>query len=85
MNEKTVNEILNEYNRLRSPEATASLTKIKDNKLWLKFQGPFCESCGVYDYFEDFIIEAQNEKIKLIIKSIEQIDVETYFVQFENF
>lgn len=85
MNEKTVNEVINEYNKLRSPEATASLTKMKDNKLWLKFQGPFCESCGIYDYFEDFLIEAQNEKIKLAIKSVEQVDVETYSVQFENF
>jgi hypothetical protein len=63
VNEKIVNKIINGYNRLRSPEATAILTKMKSNKLWIKFHGPFCESCGVYDYFEDFLIEAQNVKI----------------------
>jgi len=47
------------YNRYRSPEATAKLVKLEGNELIVDFGGAFCEGCGVYDYFEDFIYESK--------------------------
>ncbi|MCS7116196.1 MAG: hypothetical protein NZ896_01850 [Nitrososphaerales archaeon] len=48
---------ISEFNKYRSPEATARLVKMGRKELILEFEGPFCISCGVYDYFEDFIHE----------------------------
>lgn len=45
------------YNRYRSPEATAKLVGMKKDGFIIEFKGPFCQSCGVNDYFEDFIHE----------------------------
>lgn len=45
------------YNRYRSPEATAKLVGIKKDCFIIEFKGSFCQSCGVNDYFEDFIHE----------------------------
>jgi len=47
------------YNRYRSPEATAKLVGIKKDG-FIEFKGPFCQSCGVNDYFEDFIHELED-------------------------
>jgi hypothetical protein len=48
------------YNRYRSPEATAKLVGIKKDGFIIDFKGPFCQSCGVNDYFEDFIHELED-------------------------
>jgi len=46
-----------EYNKYHSPEAKAELMEIREDNLTIIFEGPFCLSCGVYDYFEDLIYE----------------------------
>jgi hypothetical protein len=48
------------YNRYRSPEATAKLIGIKTDGFIIEFKGPFCQSCGVNHYFEDFIHELED-------------------------
>ena len=48
------------YNRYRSPEVTAKIVGIKKDGFIIEFKGPFCQSCGVNDYFEDFIHELED-------------------------
>ena len=48
------------YNRYRSPEAKAKLLKLNKDSFTIMFEGPFCQSCGVQDYFEDFIHELES-------------------------
>jgi len=69
------------YNRYREPEAKAKLLSIDHNTLKVKFEGPFCTSCGIIDWIEDFkyvledlgieseligVIEPENEENTLI-------------------
>ncbi len=84
MNTKLISSLISEYNRMRSPEAIANLVKTDDDKALIRFSGTFCESCGLVDYFEDFIIEAENVGLKITIKNIEQIDSENYLVEFKK-
>ncbi|KON32880.1 hypothetical protein AC477_02330, partial [miscellaneous Crenarchaeota group-1 archaeon SG8-32-1] len=49
-----------EYNKYRSPEATAKLIEIQKHEFVVEFEGPFCSSCGVQDYIEDFIYELED-------------------------
>ena len=48
------------YNRYRSPEATAKLVGMEKDGFVIEFEGSFCLSCGVRDYFEDFIYELED-------------------------
>ena len=48
------------FNRYRSPEATAKLVGVEKDGFIIEFEGPFCMSCGVRDYFEDFIHELED-------------------------
>ena len=60
------------YNRYRSPFITAKLVEVRGNFLTIDFDGAFCRSCGVYDYFEDFIYEL-----------IDQVDVQMEILSYE--
>lgn len=82
MKKETILKIIKEYNKLRSPEATAKFIKKKNEKILINFSGPFCASCGVIDYFEDFVIEANSNNVKLNIRDIDQIDFNNYLVEF---
>jgi hypothetical protein len=48
------------YNRYRSPEATAKLVEVEKHGFVIEFEGTFCSSCGVQEYFEDFIYELED-------------------------
>jgi len=72
------------YNRYRSPEATAKLVKLKKDGFTIQFQGTFCQSCGVQDYFEDFIYELRSlgSAAKVEIGEIEQTSPQNFKVQY---
>jgi len=63
-----------EFNRFRSPEATVFAGKKGENLIIAKFTGPFCVSCGVIDYFEDFIQFLEEQGINAVIDGVETSD-----------
>jgi hypothetical protein len=72
------------YNRYRSPEATAKLVGIGKVGFVIEFEGTFCLSCGVRDYFEDFIYELEDltKNFKVKIKETEQVGPQSYRVKY---
>lgn len=54
-------QALQKFNELRAPEAVATFLKFEDGIALVRFSGPFCVSCGVYDYFEDPIQDVSVE------------------------
>jgi hypothetical protein len=58
------------FNRYRSPEAHAELKEVGGNKFIVKFTGPFCLTCGYYDYFEDLLIELEELGLKTKINRV---------------
>jgi len=69
---KSIEDGIKEFNKWRSPEAKAKLISIENGKIKVKFSGPFCLSCGIYDYFEDLRIFLEEKKIKVKIEKIEE-------------
>ena len=43
------------YNRYRAPEARATLLSFDGEKLVVRFEGSFCETCGINDWVEDLV------------------------------
>jgi len=71
------------YNRYRSPEATAKLLKLEEDSVTIEFEGSFCQSCGVQDYFEDFVHELKGiSSIEAGIQEIEQTSPQSFKVQY---
>ncbi|MEM1986688.1 MAG: hypothetical protein QXG36_02645 [Nitrososphaeria archaeon] len=82
MNENLVFSAIEEYNKYHSPEATVELIEFGNNFLSVKFYGPFCNSCGVNEWFEDFRIELENRGVKTFIIEIKEIGNQTFLVNF---
>jgi hypothetical protein len=72
------------YNRYRSPEATAKLVAVEEDGFIIDFEGPFCTSCGVKDYFEDFIYELEtiNKKIKVKLAETKPTGPQSFRVRY---
>lgn len=72
------------YNRYRSQEATAKLLKLEKDSFIIEFEGSFCQSCGVQDYFEDFIYELEglSSAIEIEIGEIEQTRPQSFEVKY---
>ncbi len=66
---------LEDYNKIRAPEAVAKLLKIEENLLYIEFSGSYCETCGLYDWIEDFKYVLEDLGVKAdIINVIEPED-----------
>jgi hypothetical protein len=79
-----VSRAIEVYNRYRSPEATAKLVGAEKDGFILDFEGPFCQSCGVNDYFEDFIYELEtlNGSLMVEIKEVEPAGPQSFSVRY---
>lgn len=67
-------EAIEEYNKYRSPEATAKLVSFHKPVIRIEFTGPFCRSCGFYDYFDDLRIIFEEMGLKTEIMSVEETE-----------
>jgi hypothetical protein len=68
-----INQVLSEYNKFRNPEVTVKFLHFEDGKLTIQFEGPFCNTCDFYDYFEDFIYEMKRlNKLEMDIDDIKE-------------
>jgi len=81
---KLVLRTIQVYNRYRSPEATAKLLKLEKDGFTIKFAGSFCQSCGIQDYFEDFIyeLESLSSTVEVEIGEIEQTSPQSFKVKY---
>jgi hypothetical protein len=79
-----ISKAIQVYNKYRSPEATAKLIEAEKDGFIIEFEGPFCQSCGVNEYFEDFIydLEEINRSLRAEIKAIEPIGPQSFRVQY---
>ncbi|MCW4015731.1 MAG: hypothetical protein NWF06_05120 [Candidatus Bathyarchaeota archaeon] len=73
------------YNSYRSPESTAKFVAVEKNGVTIDFEGPFCDSCGVTDYFEDFIYELAtiNKQFRLELEQSEPTGPQSFRVRYK--
>ncbi|MGB9623801.1 MAG: hypothetical protein ACPMAQ_02975 [Phycisphaerae bacterium] len=80
---KKIGSGIGEFNRYRSPEAVADLIDTEDDKIKVKLSGPFCRTCGVYDYFDDLRMELEKTLNKpLIIARVDDGEGESYVITY---
>lgn len=83
MDKNLIDSVIEEYNKYHSPEASVKLVKLNKKSIIVKFSGPFCKSCGVYDWFDDFRIELERKGLKFKIKKYRQKN-ESFLVEFHK-
>lgn len=50
---------LTEFNKWHGSEAVAELVKLEGPLIVVELSGPFCGTCGLYDYFDDLKLELE--------------------------
>lgn len=78
---KKLEKAVNEYNKYRSSEVTAKIVSMSGKSIKIEFSGPYCRSCGFYDYFDDFRYTLEDLGIKSSVDEIEETE-EGVFVTF---
>ncbi|AFL94263.1 hypothetical protein CL1_0048 [Thermococcus cleftensis] len=66
--------VLGEFNRLHGAEARARIVEMKGDEVIIEFEGSFCATCGLYDYFDDIRWEARD--FGLEIEPVEVLEAE---------
>lgn len=61
---KIIEKAAREYNKYRSPEVTANIVLVDEKSIKIEFTGPYCVTCGFYDYFDDFRYTLEDLGIK---------------------
>jgi hypothetical protein len=81
---KLISDSLEIYNKYRSPEAKAKLLSLDNRGFTIEFEGVFCQSCGVKNYFEDYIHELKklDKKVDVEIQGYEKIGTQSYKVRY---
>jgi len=56
------------YNRYRSPESRAELLGLEGRRIRVRFEGPFCRTCGIRDWVEDYayFLEELGLRVRLV-------------------
>ncbi|MET1129050.1 MAG: hypothetical protein ABWW70_07005 [Thermoproteota archaeon] len=56
------------YNKYRGAESRAQLVKVVGDLLLVRFEGSFCETCGINDWVDDlrYILEDMGVKAELV-------------------
>lgn len=60
-----IEKVLAEFNRLHGSEANARILSIEGDEAIIEFEGSFCATCGLYDYFDDIKWEAMEFGLEL--------------------
>ena len=67
-----VSRAIENYNKYRSPEATARLLSLEEDRLEVELSGTSCTTCGFYDWIDDLRWDIMDEVNKEV--EIENID-----------
>jgi len=71
------------FNKYMGPEAFANLIDAEDGKIKVRLSGPFCRTCGVYDYFDDLKTELEKTLEKpLTIACVDGDDGDSYVITY---
>jgi len=63
-----------EFNDHRAPEVRVRLKNCDGKSFAIEFMGSFCETCGFYDYFDDFRIVLEDDfRMRTEIEDVEEI------------
>lgn len=80
--EDAVKETIGKFNKYRAPEAIAKFVSINKGSVRIEFTGPFCQTCGRHDYFDDFRLMLEEKEVESEIGEIRELGNGGNLVEF---
>ena len=81
--EDSAKETIGKFNKYRAPEAIAKFVSNDSNSVKIEFSGPFCQTCGRHDYFDDYRIMLEENGIVSEIGEIRELGNQANLVEFK--
>ncbi len=76
-------EAVRGFNEFRSPEAVAELIHVEGDVAVVRMRGPFCASCGLYDYFEDLAWRVRDQLgDEVVVEAVERVGQDEYLALY---
>lgn len=76
---------LAEFHKWHGSEAVAELVKLEGPSIVVELSGPFCRTCGIYDYFDDLKLELEKVLGKpLKIAKVDNGSDERYVITYKK-
>jgi hypothetical protein len=82
IDEQSIKLAIENYNNHFKPASVAELKEIGDNSVKVEFSGPFCQNCGIEEYFDDFRDELEKMKIDTDVGEIKESISKSFIVEF---
>ncbi|AHF80372.1 hypothetical protein [Thermococcus paralvinellae] len=84
---EVLKRVIQEFNKYHGSEAQAKIVKAEGDEVIIEFDGSFCKTCGLYDYFEDIKWEAMNFGLNIepveVLESEEEFERGRYLVKYK--
>lgn len=71
---KIVEKAIERYNKYHGSESKARLIETSENEIVVEFRGPFCTTCGFYDYFDDLAYELEDLGLKARCTDVQELE-----------
>ncbi len=84
MDEEKIRDAIESHNEYKVDIAKAELMEIEGKTLKVKFEGNFCLSCCMDEYFLDLLHELKERGIKTDFKKFHQIGGRTFIAEYER-
>ena len=82
IDEQSVKLAIENYNNHFKPASVAELKEIGEKSIKVEFSGPFCKTCGIEEYFDDFRDELEKLEINTVIGEIKELSNKNFVVEF---
>ncbi len=67
---RRIRRAIEDYNRFRSPEAVARIVGFDGEKLVVRIEGSFCETCGINDWVEDLVYMLEDHGVDAVLEGV---------------
>ncbi|MEF8832662.1 MAG: hypothetical protein V5A66_03980 [Candidatus Thermoplasmatota archaeon] len=84
MEEKKIRSAIESHNEYKADIAEAELIEIEEEIFKVRFEGNFCLSCCMDEYFLDLVHELKERGIKTEFKGFHQVGGRSFIAEYEK-
>ncbi len=83
MDKEKILSAIKSHNDYKKDIAKAELVEAGEEELKIKFEGNFCLSCCMDEYFIDLVYQMEDEGIKVEFKDFQQVGDKSFIAEYE--
>lgn len=83
MNRIVLEKAIESHNEYKADIAKAEIVEVKEDYFRVKFEGNFCLSCCMDEYFIDLVHELKDMNVETEFKNFQQVGEKTFIAEYQ--